>query len=355
MMDSSRIPPRVGSARRSMPFGEWPEADREAWQEAMKEGDPFEEAGRAAHWRPSTQVRVMKVYGHWLTFLTSIGILQSSVPPADRIGPELVASYIAHLRTSCCDTTALLHVLGLIEALRVMFPDHDRSWLRLCARRLRANMSAGRNKLNRIRPARELFDLGVRLMQDAERGVGTSARWLPVRFRDGLMISLLAARPIRLKNLASIRLGKHIIEAADGYLLCFPAEETKTGQPIEVPVPLDLAPSIERYVERYRAVLLGGTRSDHFWISNNGTPLRPATIYHQITLRTKQAFGTPINPHLFRDCVATSIAIEDPEHVYIATVILGHTTPETTNRHYNHAQMLSAVRAYGSLLRELRR
>ena len=28
-------------------------------------------------------------------------------------------------------------------------------------------------------------------------------------------------------------------------------------------------------------------------------------------------FGHALNPHLFRDCAATSIAIEDPDHVRI--------------------------------------
>jgi hypothetical protein len=52
-------------------------------------------------------------------------------------------------------------------------------------------------------------------------------------------------------------------------------------------------------------------------------------LAYQIKIQTKRAFGRPINPHLFRDCAATSIAIHDLEHVRIATSILGHTCVST--------------------------
>ena len=45
-------------------------------------------------------------------------------------------------------------------------------------------------------------------------------------------------------------------------------------------------------------------------------------LYDRIMLQTKAAFGLPLNPHLFRDCAATSIAIQDPEHVRIAASLL---------------------------------
>ena len=49
-----------------------------------------------------------------------------------------------------------------------------------------------------------------------------------------------------------------------------------------------------------------------------------AELNAAIVGRTAAAFGHPVNPHLFRDCAATSIAIDDPQHVRIASQILGH-------------------------------
>jgi integrase/recombinase XerD len=67
---------------------------------------------------------------------------------------------------------------------------------------------------------------------------------------------------------------------------------------------------------------------------------------------TKTRFGHAINPHFFRDCAATSIAIEDPAHVYVTQSILGHTSIETSER---HAQSLEAIRRCEKRILELRR
>jgi hypothetical protein len=61
------------------------------------------------------------------------------------------------------------------------------------------------------------------------------------------------------------------------------------------------------------------------------------------------------NPHLFRDCVATPIALEDPEHVHIAADLLGHTTLEFTQRHYIQAQTRVACSTYQGTLEDLHR
>ena len=78
-------------------------------------------------------------------------------------------------------------------------------------------------------------------------------------------------------------------------------------------------------------------------------------IYERVCLHTRKAFGHPINPHLFRDCLATEIAIHDPKHVRIAAHILGHSDLRTTDRHYNQAQSIEAARRHQRGVMELRR
>jgi integrase len=53
-----------------------------------------------------------------------------------------------------------------------------------------------------------------------------------------------------------------------------------------------------------------------------------------------------VNPHLFRDCAATSIAVHHGAHVGIAAGALGHIDPRTTEQYYNQAGMIEAVRSY---------
>jgi integrase/recombinase XerD len=69
-------------------------------------------------------------------------------------------------------------------------------------------------------------------------------------------------------------------------------------------------------------------------------------IYDRIRAHTQKAFGRAINPHLFRDAAATTLAIADPEHVRVAAPLLGHRTFMTTERYYQQAQAFDAHRAY---------
>ncbi len=91
-------------------------------------------------------------------------------------------------------------------------------------------------------------------------------------------------------------------------------------------------------------MLLNGRDCDALWLSKNGTAIKSHHIYRRIVRATERAFGVSIHPHLFRDCAATSVAVEDPEHVGIAAPILGHTTLRTTEQHYIQANMLAAGR-----------
>ena len=53
---------------------------------------------------------------------------------------------------------------------------------------------------------------------------------------------------------------------------------------------------------------------------------------YRIRQTTARYLGSAMWPHLFRDCLATHIAVTDPEHVRIATPLLGHRTGRTTEQ-----------------------
>ena len=90
------------------------------------------------------------------------------------------------------------------------------------------------------------------------------------------------------------------------------------------------------------------------WVTRLGTPVTPNRMWWNICKRTRERFGHTINPHLFRDAAATSIAIEDPVHVRMIARILGHTSMATAERHYNQATSVEAARRYQAHLQERR-
>jgi site-specific recombinase XerD len=109
------------------------------------------------------------------------------------------------------------------------------------------------------------------------------------------------------------------------------------------------------YLTCHRPVLLQGNSATALWIGVTGQPLSEITIRYNIIERTRAAFGVPINPHLFRDCAATTLALEDPAHVGAAATILGHASSLTTHKHYIQANTLAASRRHLAALAARRR
>jgi integrase len=78
--------------------------------------------------------------------------------------------------------------------------------------------------------------------------------------------------------------------------------------------------------------------------------MQPDQICQLIRKRTQTKFGKPLTPQLFRHAAATSIAIEDPEHVRMSVSILGHSSLATAERYYNLASSVDAIRRYQQVL-----
>lgn len=341
--------------RTCLPVADWPSIDRELWQRAQADSDLMEDGGLAEHWRPDTVIKVAKSYGRYLTFLISTGSLSRAASPADRVSRQLVAQYILVLRKQVASKTLAGRIIELGEAIRVMSPGADIEWLRRLGRRLSRQITPVRDKHSRIVPIDQLFDLGVDLMERSRRDRGPRPSSAAVQFRDGLMIALLAARPFRLRTFWRLRVGRHLRRSGDGYLTQIWDEDAKTGRDDVYPLPQDLTPYVDDYLNRVRPLLLRGRDSDKLWISWAGDDLSECGIHDKIEERTKARFGHAINPHLFRDCAATSIAVEDPEHVRIIKSILGHTSLETSERFYNQAQSMSAQRTLNQAVLSRRR
>jgi integrase len=179
-------------------------------------------------------------------------------------------------------------------------------------------------------------------------------------FRDGLIIAFLAYRPLRAKNLAMICCDQHLTRRGEAWWVAFAGDEMKNKQPLEFPFPAALNHHLEIYLDTYRPVLLtaGGRPApatvSRLWASRNATTLCQQTIGDHIKRHTRAEFGIALNPHGFRDCAATWIAIYDPEHVQIVAAILGHSCLETSEHYYNLARGLEAGRRYHGEIKAIR-
>ena len=77
------------------------------------------------------------------------------------------------------------------------------------------------------------------------------------------------------------------------------------------------------------------------------------SIRNAIKKRTRTAFGQDLTPHLFRDASVTTLVRDAPASAQLTKGILGHSTIETTNKHYNQAKMVDASRRHTNLMEQL--
>ena len=345
--------------RRCKPLEEWPEVDQAWWQAALTPGDLLQERGSRAGHSEHTNRGLVINYGRWLTWLDRCGQLDPTGSPADRITPAHVRAYVVDLERYNATHTILTRLGDLLAAARVMEPHRDWTWINQIARPIRARHQPARPKRPRLVPTSVLFNLGLDLMARAERV--TSARGRAVDFRDGLILSLLAARPLRIANFVGLTLERTLVRRGNHWWIEIPAPNTKSKHLIELPWPGPLIASLDTYLSCHRPVLAQcyepprPTAGRALWLSRRGRAMSANGIYNRITKLTLKHLGRSVHPHLFRDCAATSLAIEDPRHVRIASSLLGHRRFATTERFYNQANNIEASRIMQNFLLSLRR
>ena len=342
--------------RRCLKVDEWPASDQMAWAKAIKSGDLLDEAGLASHWSPASRHKNRRGYGQWLNFLQIAYPDLLSMLPAKRVTRDVVRDYLAVLQSrNLAPYTIVGRIAELTAVISKMIPNEDWSWLYMLITRLRHQARGRSRKEAKLLPTGQLFQFGLNHMNSANQNNSTPDVLSAVQFRDGLMIAFLAARPVRRSNLVAIRIDHHLVQCGDGWSVAFAEHETKTRRSLTFSIPEELISYLEAYLSRWRPHLLADRKSDRFWLTRYGKPMSDDAAYLRVTKVTERAFGKKINPHLFRDCAATTIAIEDPDHVRIGATILGHASLKTTERYYNHATSVEAGRQFQDSLVALRR
>jgi integrase/recombinase XerD len=347
-------------SNRCLPFAEWPTLDQAPWTASLQPGDVLEPGGVASRWALASQGLVINGYGRWLTWLTGRGGLDPLLPPSARVTRERLLAYAKDLEATVSPFTVATRIEQVGNAMRAIAPETDWRWIQRAADRIRVRAVPVRDKRSRLQSPKRLVALGMALMRQADNPATGSPAVRGATYRDGLMIALLALRPMRRRNLAALLCDQHLLRRGSQWWVELPAQETKTGQAQQFPFPDELVPGLDRYLQHHRPVLLGlgqrqATPVTALWVSKHGTHMGYAAVGHQVSQRTAAAFGKSLSPHLFRDCTATTIAISAPQHIGIVKPLLGHTTLATSERHYNLAGSLEASRRYNRAIEDLRR
>lgn len=185
-------------------------------------------------------------------------------------------------------------------------------------------------------------------------------------YRDGLIIALLAQRPLRVKNLLGIEIGVQLRYSGRRARLSFAGTETKTSKPIERSWPPDLLPPLARYLAELRPILLASTTprnpawpgqpaGAHLWVALGGTALSPGGLAKALRRHTTQKFGHYINAHTFRAIAASTVIQAAPGRIDMAQALLNHSKPSTTEAYYVLTDPRLPLRPYHDLIAALRK
>jgi integrase len=344
---------------------------RRAWEDAFATGDLFDAPGPATRWRPASAKKTRLGYGAWLRWRlrqndADVARIEAS-RPEDLVFPEAVLAYVGYVSTVNSSMTVFNRIQELYDAMRVMAPGRDWTWLKMAMRNLRCRARPSNDKLARSQTAEKLDELGFALMAEAETapywnyhdGTGMTLLQRALAFRDGFAIALLIRRFFRIKNFSTLSVGDNLLIDGETVNFAFLASEMKNKRPMDAPFPEPLLWALRRYLEHYRPILLTesgkakGIKTNALWISRDGTELAEISLHYAIRRRTREAFGAPIPPHWFRDAGVTMLVRDAPASARLTSSVLGHTSPEIANRHYNQALMIDSARRHAQVIESL--
>jgi integrase len=321
--------------RQTLYVHEWPNAEQSAWQDACRPSRRLKKGGSGSHLRLVSLEDYARRYGRYLGFLKRTGRLDPNASAASQVTPANVEAYIVDFTGKVSSVTAWNNIYKLRRAAQLLSPGTDFTWLIEIEKDLEL-LQEPKSKFDRIVTTEQLVEVGLTLIIEAKEL--TYAEFKRARgIRNGLMLVLLALCPIRLKNFASLEIGKTFKQIRGRWWIALPGGSTKMKKPEERPVAEWLNPYIDLYLNEARPVLLDGSQNDTntFWISSKTRqPMTARKVGSLITQVTRETIGVAISPHLFRTADATTVAEACGDMPYLASALLGHPKSNVTEEHY---------------------
>jgi integrase len=219
--------------------------------------------------------------------------------------------------------------------------------------RCRPNGLTDKNR-ERLRPFDDLLHV-IRiitlpdLLEEAARKARNPRQRLQL-MRTAVAIAILLALPIRLANLRSLELGRHIVRTRQGRSgivhLVLEAREVKNSMPLDFEVPHDVVARIERYVKLRKALL--GVETKLLFVGRTNS--KPTALSDQIVAAIRRFTGFKMNVHLFRHLAAKLYLDRKPGDYTTISRVLGHKNLQTTMSFYSGFETAAAARYFHAVV-----
>jgi len=340
-------------ARLHLPFDQWPMADQQLWEQATSSSDPFSDA-TGARLAVASKKQYLFAWRRFLGFLSIEDQSALELSASERLTKTCVRSFADHLAKTHIPRSVAIQIDALYKAARIMMPELDLSWLKLMKGRLHSAAPL-QCASGPVVTSPQILAVGQQLMDELDpQAEDRLTLAQAIRYRDGLMISLLAFIPLRRKNLAMLEIDRHLIGEGKSRFILIPAAETKTRTAIEFQIPELLLPYLDVYLRVVRPRIFDDFACKALWVSPRGGTLRYGAIGNVVSRHTAAVLGIRLTPHDTRDAAATTWALAAPSQIGVSRDLLSHSDQRTTERHYNRARGVVASRTYAELIKSVK-
>lgn len=257
----------------------------------------------------------------------------------------------------------LLSRLNLVAHHWVQLDDDHQRWLQRLNRQWQGPQT-GLTEKNRaaLRQFQNPANVGLilRLPERLAAKAGTTKR-NPARnatlFQKALAIEILLMAPMRIGNLAALRLAQHVVMPAgpQGPIhLVVPESEVKNNMPLEFDLPSSSSNLLKEYLLDHRPYLVDdednpwlfpGVRGEHKWARTLSAQLKDIIL---------KETGLKLTAHQFRHLAAKLLLDRKPGDYETVRRLLGHKSLRTTTNFYTGMETLAATKQYDQVILGLR-
>jgi integrase len=228
-----------------------------------------------------------------------------------------------------------------------------------CRATPKASGMTARNR-ERLRPfddpqrVRDLLGLPARLLGEVRRAGAPTPR-LALELQAAVAIELLIMVPVRIKNLAALRVGAELLRGRRGAMtLALREGDTKNGAPLEAVLPPETVRLIELYLSDYQPLLAAQPSAWLFPARDGQGPKTEGALRERIQRCIRERCGLAMHPHLFRHLAGKLTLDAQPGAYGQVRDILGHKSVNTTTLYYAGMEAKGALRRYDEHVLRLR-
>jgi integrase len=203
-----------------------------------------------------------------------------------------------------------------------------------------------------------LLDVPRRVLREVLKGSRRGYREAKL-VQSALAVEMLLNAPVRIQNLASINLERHLLEVGTrggrrAVHLLFPAAEVKNENDLEFPLMPESVELLDRYLLHWRPLLLTSPSPFLFPGKRPDRPKGNGMLSMQIRKLVHDLTRLDMPAHRFRHAVAKIFLDRNPGQYEVVRQLLGHKDIKTTISFYAGAESASAARHYAKTILGIR-